>query len=659
MNSTSQRRLSVCFAAATVALLGVATLSTPAVSQVTYSTPVAPASVNASLATGGFHVQWAATQANPEVSHYIITSGAGSCPVIVGASTRTAFLPALNTASATITVQAVNEYGISAPKAIEAAIAATSVSKDHKSVQLLQLSDFHGQLEPSSSFFGAALLASNFEAERKVVPATFTVSSGDNIGAAPPISSQFAELPTIEVMNAMGVDVSNFGNHEHDRNIAHLRSMIAAADFQWVSSNYSSLAGLNAGDGKRARSFLVTEREGVKVGFIGINTTQTIEQIMPGNLDFTVQDPNNPGKELTQTIQISNNMTQIRGSVAMARAAGAEVVVALIHEGWNNNADGKAQGPLIDFAKSLTGVDVVYGAHSHLTYSSVYGGRMTAMVRNAGVEYNRTQVCVNTKTKRVVGSSNEVITRANARVTTGGQTLAAGIVAGYKTQLNAKLDVKVGRVNMVSPIGGTPPIQRSQEHVFGNWSADVVRAKYGTDFALVNGGGIRSSFPASNYAPGDTSIIRPKATDVNGPWDIVLGDVYTIQPFGNVFSTIEVTGAQLWAAMENGVSRYPSDGRWPHVSGLKFTADVTKPAGSRIVALTNTAGTAIPKDGTTFSLALTDFVAKGGDGYNMFNISKLSVRDLDADVLIEALKADAAAGRVTQFKLDGRTTVIK
>jgi 5'-nucleotidase len=146
---------------------------------------------------------------------------------------------------------------------------------------------------------------------------------------------------------------------------------------------------------------------------------------------------------------------------------------------------------------------------------------------------------------------------------------------------------------------------------------------------------------------------------VNGPWDIVLGDVYTIQPFGNVFSTIEVTGAQLWSAMENGVSRYPSDGRWPHVSGLKFTADVTKPAGSRIVALTNTAGVAIPKDGTVFTLALTDFVAKGGDGYNMFNISMLSVRDLDADVLIEALRADAAAGRVTQMKLDGRTTVIK
>ena len=231
------------------------------------------------------------------------------------------------------------------------------------------------------------------------------------------------------------------------------------------------------------------------------------------------------------------------------------------------------------------------------------------------------------------------------------------MVADYKSKLQAKMDVKVGQVNIVTPIAGTPPVQRSGEHAFGNWSADVVRAKYGTDFALVNGGGIRSTFPASNYEPADTTLVRGDAA--TGPYDIVLGDVYTIQPFGNVFSIIEVTGTQIWAALENGVSRYPSDGRWPHVSGMKFTVDVTKDVGSRIVSITDLSGVAIAKDSTTYTLALTDFVAKGGDGYNMFDVAKLQVRDLDAEVLIEALRADMAAGKVTEMKLDGRTTVIK
>ncbi len=643
-----QRRLRVGLAALAVTALSAVTLSTPAVSAETFSTPSAPSSITVSQAIGGLRVNWSGVEGAPAVTHYIISAGQGSCPVIVGKDSRSALMPTLSTKSLTVQVQAVNEYGISAGVKA-AAVTPISVSTKHKSVQLLQLSDFHGQIEPNSSF-GAALLSANFKVEREAVPATFTVSSGDNIGAAPPISSQFAEVPTIEAMNLMGFDVSGFGNHEHDRNLAHLRQMIRKSDFQWVASNYSTLRGLDAGNGKRAKSYTIIERDGVKVGFIGINTSQTVEQVMPGNLDFTYA-----GKK--GTVVIADNAPGIAKAAAAAKAAGAQVVVALIHEGWNTNLDGKAVGPLVDYAKSLKGVDVVFGAHSHQTYSSVHNGKLTAMVRNAGAQYNRTQVCVNTETGKVVGASNELITTANAPVKTPDANTAA-MVTRFKSSLNAKMDVKVGQIQISTPIAGTPPVQRSGEHAFGNWSADVVRAKYGTDFALMNGGGIRSTFPATTYVPGDKSIKRPTAGNQEGPWDLLLGDVYTIHPFGNVFSTIEVTGAQIWAAMENGVSRYPTDGRWPHVSGMKFTVDVSKPAGSRIVSLVDLNGKAIPKDGTKFTLALTDFVAKGGDGYNMFDISKLNVRDLDAEVLAAALRADMAAGKVTQMKLDGRTTVI-
>jgi len=651
MHLISQRRLRVGLAAVSAALLGAVTLGAPAVSAETYSTPSAPAKITVSQATGGLKVQWAGAKGSPAITNYIVSGGAGSCPVIVPVAARSAYMPALSTDPMTVTVQAVNEYGISNPVATDTLVTPATVSTKHKSVQILQLSDFHGQLEANRTF-GAPLLAANLKVEREIVEATFTVSSGDNIGAAPPISSQFAELPTIQAMNTMGFDVSGFGNHEHDRSLQHLRTMIRYSNFEWVASNYSSLRGTDAGNGQRAKSYTVIERDGVKVGFIGINTSQTKEQIMPGNLDFTYK-----GKRAT--IEIMDNAPGIQTAVAAARAAGAHVVVALIHEGWNTNLNGKAVGPLIDYAKSLKDVDVVYGAHSHLTYSSVHNGRLVAQTKNAGAEYNRTQVCVDTQAGKVIGASNELVTPTNALVSAGSDTATAAVITRYKADLNARMDVKVGRVATVTPIGGTPPVQRSEEHAFGNWSADVVRAKYGTDFALMNGGGIRTSFPATTYVPADKTLVRPNATQTEGPWDIVLGDVYTIQPFGNVFSTIEVTGSQIWAAMENGVSRYPADGRWPHVSGMKFTVDVTKPVGSRIVSLVDLTGKAIPKDNTTFTLALTDFVAKGGDGYNMFDISKLKVRDLDADVLVEALRADAAAGKVTEMKLDGRTTVIK
>jgi 5'-nucleotidase len=422
--------------------------------------------------------------------------------------------------------------------------------------------------------------------------------------------------------------------------------MIRYSDFQWVASNYNTLRGLDTGT-KRAKTYTIVERDGVKVGFIGINTKDTPEIITPGNLDFTWA-----GK--SYSVNISDSEARINRAIRDANIAGADMIVALIHEGWNANTGGEAVGPLIDYAKSLD-VDLVYGAHSHQTYSSVHEGKLTAMVRNAGAEYNRTQVCVNTATNTVLGASNEVITTKNAPTATADAEVAT-MVADYKSELTAKMDVKVGKVNIVTPIGGTPEVQRAGEHAFGNWSADTVRAKYGTDFALVNGGGIRTSFPAETYEPADETLVRSDAAE--GPYDIVLGDVYAIHPFGNVFSIIEVTGTQIWQALENGVSRGQGQGRWPHVSGMKYTVDLTKESGSRIVSITDLTGAAIAKDSKTYTLALTNFVAVGGDGYNMFDVSKLQVRDLDAEVLVEALRADMAAGKVTEMKLDGRTTVI-
>ena len=654
MKSNTSRLMAFATASILTSALLVASSATIASSTETYAVPAAPAKVTAVAEEGGYRVYWTATTATPAVTNYIISAGANGCAVIVNGTKGSAFLPALSTDAATITVQAANEYGISSVASASSTVAALSkTTRPLKSVQILQLSDLHGQIEANSSF-GAGLLAANFDAERAINPTTVAVAVGDSIGAAPPISSQFEELPTILAMNEIGFEVASFGNHEHDRSMQHLRTMIRASNFQWVASNYSSLRGLNAGAGKAAKSFTIVSKGGVKIGFVGMNTSQTAEQVMPGNLDYTYG-----GKKFT--VSILDSQARVEAAAAAARKAGADMVVALVHEGWNTNSNGKAVGPLVTYAKGIDGVDVFYGGHSHLTYASVLNGKLTAQVTNAGKQYNRTQVCVDTKTNKVLGSFNELVTTANAKVSgvANADAGATAVITKYKSDLNAKFDIKIGVVSQQTPIGGTPPVQRSNEHAFGNWSADVIRAKYGTDFALLNGGGIRDTFPSTNYKVADPTLRRPGASSSSTVYDVTLGDMYTIQPFGNSFSTIEITGATLWAALENGVSNYPSDGRWPHVSGLKFTVDVTKAKGSRIVSITDSAGKAIAKDGTKYSLATTDFIAKGGDGYTMFDVTKLQVRDIDAIVLIDALKADLAAGKPTLMKLDGRITVIK
>ncbi len=131
-----------------------------------------------------------------------------------------------------------------------------------------------------------------------------------------------------------------------------------------------------------------------------------------------------------------------------------------------------------------------------------------------------------------------------------------------------KLDVKIGSVTGLFPRGGSPAVERSGETPLGNFTTDAIRAKYKTDFALINGGGIRDTFPAKTFTPLDKTLSRP-ATSTTGPWDVTVGDAMTVFPFGNSISTTTITGATLWKALENGVRRcLPS--RWSLPSNLRL-----------------------------------------------------------------------------------------
>jgi 2',3'-cyclic-nucleotide 2'-phosphodiesterase (5'-nucleotidase family) len=641
-------------------------LLAPAAQANTFSAPNAPTNVSSYLSSRGVVVKWTPGAAvEPGVTGHVVSAGPGSCPIFVPVGNRSIItMPVVEGQPAgTPVVQAVNAYGFSRPAASNrsytAAQLATVASTNNKAVQVLQLSDLHGAIEVGGSF-GAALLASNWAADRTANAATVAISAGDNIGAAPPISTEFEELPTIEALNLAKLDVSIFGNHEHDRNIDHVNKVIGASDFQWVVSNYSAgaLDVLKSGS-KQAKNYTIIERGGVKIGIVGSNTSETIEQVFPGNLDY--KDASGAKK----TIVIDPGVSGINAAIVEAKAAGADIVIAALHQGWLENADGTAKGQLNTLASQIKGAAAIYGGHSHQTFASVIkpSARVAPTVlgqtRNSGVEYTRTQICLRNGT--VVGQSiQHVLRAASATINTGvlstvttQDVAAAAMVKKYKDQLSTKLDVKIGQVSGTFPRGGSPAVERSGETPMGNYIADLMRAKYKTDFAIQNGGGIRDTFPARTYTPAATGLVRTGT----GPLDVTLGDAFTVFPFGNQLATTVVTGANLWKALENGVGgNFPGDGRFPQVSGFKYSFDASKPIGSRIVEVTRLDGTAIAKDSKEYTLTTLDFLIYGGDGYaNVFTPSQAKVQGALLDLFVDALKADMAAKKVTQVPAaDGR-----
>ena len=666
MNKTLSSRKVFSWGSLALATSLLVSLLVPSAQANTYSLPNAPTKVTSYIGASGVVVRWVAgAEVAPGVIGHVVSAGAGSCPIFVPIKNNSVVtMPVVvGQPAGTPVVQAVNAYGFSKPtassKSYTAAQLATVAFPSNKAVQVLQLSDLHGAIEVGGSF-GAALLASNWAADRAANAATVAISSGDNIGAAPPISTEFEELPTIEALNLAKLDVSVFGNHEHDRNIDHVKKIISASEFQWVVSNYSAgaLDVLKSGT-KQAKNYTIIDRGGVKIGIVGSNTPETIEQVFPGNLDY--KDASGANK----TIVINPGVAGVNAAIAEAKAAGAEIVIAVLHQGWLENADGVAKGLFNTLASQIKGAAAIYGGHSHQTFASMIPGSprvaptVLGQVRAAGVEYTRTQICM--RGGKVVGQSiQHVLKAAAATINTGvvstvttQDVTAAAMVKKYKDQLSAKLDVKIGQVSGTFPRGGSPAVERSGETPMGNYIADLMRAKYKTDFAIQNGGGIRDTFPAKTYIPANTALVRTGT----GPLDVTLGDAFTVYPFGNQLATTVVTGANLWKALENGVGgNFPGDGRFPQVSGFKYSFDASKPIGSRIVEVTKLDGTAIAKDSKEYTLTTLDFLIYGGDGYaNVFTPSKAKVQGALLDLFVDALKADMAAKKVTQVPAaDGR-----
>ena len=190
-----------------------------------------------------------------------------------------------------------------------------------------------------------------------------------------------------------------------------------------------------------------------------------------------------------------------------------------------------------------------------------------------------------------------------------------GDAAAVKVELAKVFDEDL-TATATFPRGGN--VERGKEVAIGNLVADSMRLAYGTQIAFTNSGGICSSLPSA-YVPLDPNVNRATA-----PYDVVIGDPYTILPFGNSVVTRDVTGSQLWAALENGVSRINpdgtgADGRFPQISGFRFTYDGTKAPGSRVLTVTLDDGTVVANDpGQTVTMAAPDFINVGGDGYVMF-----------------------------------------
>ncbi len=497
------------------------------------------------------------------------------------------------------------------------------VSTTPVDLQFLSISDWHAQLDPINvggvDIGGASVLSAYFKNERLANPNTVTVTAGDAFGASPPLAAFFDEVPAVKALNLMGMDVDSFGNHNFDKGVMHLQSMLDLATYKYVSSNLNNL-GANL-TGVESPYYLM-DVAGVRVAFIGITNTDAPSLLAPGSMG---------------TLTIGNEITSAKMAKDAAQAAGAQIFVALVHQGATlcDTVTQTCSGPLIDIAKGLNGFHIVFGDHTDIQVNEVINGAYVVENKSKGRTYARVGLSVIPWTGYVTKGSVNFVSPIKSAITP--DAAIDTMLAPYRMQLSAQLDGGIGIASDIFPRGAN--IERLGEVAIGNLAADAIRVKYGAQLAMVNGGGIRAPLP-STYAPANTMLRRTSAGYASGPpYDLVVGDAYAVFPFGNAVVTRTVTGTQLWTAMEHGIGSLPgANGKFPQISGFGFTYSLMAPVGARITEMHLTGGAPIPKDQTTFTLALPDFTNSGGDGYTMFVDGQGVSRDLQADVFAEYIQ---------------------
>jgi 2',3'-cyclic-nucleotide 2'-phosphodiesterase (5'-nucleotidase family) len=510
-------------------------------------------------------------------------------------------------------------------------------------IQFLNVSDWHGQIDPLDIFGvglrgGASVISTYWQADRAAHPNSLTLTGGDDFGATPPISNFFDEVPAVLAERMMGIQVGTLGNHNFDRGISHLQQMIDLAGapasdepgdpYYYVSANLENRDDNLSG----VEDFRMFNVAGIDVAVVGITNPEAPELVFPGSFG---------------TIVPSNPYTAAMEAQAAARDAGADLVVAVTHMGVRGfDAAGAPFGELIDFANNVDGFAVIFGDHTDVGFAGVVNGQLVQENRSKGRTYSRTSLTYQPKAGKVLESSVEFVEPICEAIDSTTGACTATPLGPPDVAIEEMLDpFRQELIPILSEVIGSSTVEiphadkcgtsngRSCESLVGNTITDAMRETYETDFAITNSGGIRQ--PLTCPPEGGGGGFCPPSDPP--PYPITVGQVLFVLPFGNQSATLDLTGAQVLAMLENGVSQLGAQGRFPQVSGLCFTYDIQQAAGNRVTAAVFQAedgsctGAAVDlNSAASYSITTNDFVASGGDGYPN-NAALMVTRDIMAN----------------------------
>ena len=503
-------------------------------------------------------------------------------------------------------------------------------AKQSEDIYIVFTSDVHCGVDENFTFASLKAYVNELESKHNDV---LLVDCGDFLQGGTLGSLSKGEY-VVELMNEMGYDLVTYGNHEFDYGMEQLSKLIKEMDFETVASNVA-YTGTKENVFKDVPEYIIKEINGIKIGFIGILTPQSLTSSTPvffKENDEFVYDfySKNEGRDLFEKVQ---------GVVDEVRKQGAKYVIALSHLGSDDKS-----GPYnsIALVANTAGIDVILDGHSH-----------SIIVENKYPNKNGEDVIlssVGTKLEEVgtliIDTEGNMTTLHMAEYANKDQEMENEVAAVY-ARINDILAQPLGTNEYPLYVNDDEGIRmvRSRETNCGDFVADAYRYVMSTQIAAINSGGVRANVPEGV---------------------ITYNDLFAITPFQNHVASVYATGQQILDDLEVGCRKteklYKFDGNavgenggFRQVSGLKFTIDTSIESAvimdennifagfssdarriKDVYVLEGDEYVPLEKD-KIYTVASTDYVLFGsGDGNSIYSTSEPIVASGMSDV--EALK---------------------
>ncbi len=435
-------------------------------------------------------------------------------------------------------------------------------------IPIVTFNDFHGSLAESKSDVGAAKLVGEIKRVKEENPNTVVVTGGD-IYQGSAMSNLLKGEPVTAMLKEMGLEFSAVGNHEFDWGYEHIPDWAKAGEFDFLASNiYEKETGEPV---EWAKPYGVVEREGKKVGFIGLATPETAYKTKPDNVaHLEFKDP----VEATKTwVNYLENEEKV------------DAVVVLSHLGSEQNREtGEITGEIVEVAE-VPGVDAIISAHSHQRVEGKVNGVPVIQAYKNGRNLGYVNLKFDDKNELVVTTKLDDISKRKDTlpVDKNMEDILAKFEADLAPIMNEKVtdlsvDLPHNRDTGVSPMGATV--------------AETMRRIVDADIAITNGGGVRAPLMAGT---------------------ITVGDMYTILPFDNTLVTMEMKGSDIIKVLEHGIE--PDNFGWGQHAGIKLWYTPGAERGEKITSVRLADGTKLEND-KYYTVVTNDFMAVGGDSYD-------------------------------------------